>query len=533
MNSNLSTTSDPFALPFNAIQIILRNKYKFAVTVLLGLALTVFFFANATRKFSSSAKLFVKMGRESVVLDPTARTSQVTSMGDSREEQVFAVAELMNSRLIAEKVVDYFGPDVIREKKADAQSLGERLAFLNQANLNIFRVYSERDKAVTAFQKNLGVLAGKRTNVVSLSYEAESPELAQSVLEFIVEVTMDDHIRIHRTRGSEDYFAGKVESSSNQLGLLELELRDFKTEAGLASLEKQRDSLLELIAELRMDLLRSQSQEKALMAGLKNRQAKLKEIPEMVLIQEQTGQAQAVGQSFREQLFQLEIEEKQLSSRYPAYHPSVQQIREQIANVRKIHDAEAVATAKTLGVNPVYSELETEMVKSQAALAEVQARITAVADDLEQAETRIASFNDADMKVTKFTRKIDMVREVVKTNMDMLEQAKIDNELEERRISSLNVMQPPTLVPTPSNPKPMLTFGLGGLLSLIAGLGVALLFNRSNETSTVPSANVSREQRQAPAARSDSESGANAQASKDRAEPVAVGGPADGLRVPR
>ncbi len=106
-------------------------------------------------------------------------------------------------------------------------------------------------------------------------------------------------------------------------------MRDFKTEAGLASLEKQRDSLLELIAELRMDLLRSQSQEKALMAGVKDRQAKLIEIPEMVLIQEQTGQAQAVGQSFREQLFQLEIEEKQLSSRYPAYHPSVQQIREQ------------------------------------------------------------------------------------------------------------------------------------------------------------------------------------------------------------
>ena len=47
-------------------------RWAAALTVLLGLALTVFFFAIATRKFSSSAKLFVKMGRESVVLDPTA-----------------------------------------------------------------------------------------------------------------------------------------------------------------------------------------------------------------------------------------------------------------------------------------------------------------------------------------------------------------------------------------------------------------------------------------------------------------------------
>lgn len=533
MNSNLSSTTDPFALPFNAIQIVLRNKYKFALTVLLGLALTVFFFASATRKFSSSAKLFVKMGRESVVLDPTARTSQVTSVGDSREEQVFAVAELMNSRLVAEKVVDHFGPNVILEKKADAESLGDRLAFLNQANLNIFRVYSARDKAVKAFQQNLGVLAGKRTNVVSLSYEAESPELAQSVLEFLVEVTMDDHIRIHRTRGSEDYFVGKVDSSTKRLDQLELDLRDFKTSTGLASLEKQRESLLELIAALRMDLLRAESQEKALAAGLVNRQAKLKEIPEMMLVEEETGQAQAVGQSFREQLMQLEIQEKELSSRYGDQHPSVEQIREQIADVREIHATEQFGPAKTRGVNPVYSQLETEMLKSQAALAEVQAKIQMIRDDLKESENRIASFNDAEMKVTKLTREIDTVREVVRTNMDLLEQAKIDNELEERRISSLNVMQPPTLVPTPSNPKPMMTFGLGGLLSLIAGMGVVLLFNGSNKTSTAPATNASREQRQVHAARNDSESGVAA-TSKDLAEPVAVGGgPADGLRVPR
>ncbi len=533
MNSDLSTTPDPFALPFTAIQIVLRNKFKFVATVLLGLALTTFFFSNAPRKFSSSAKLFVKMGRESVVLDPTARTGQVSSVGESREEQVFAVAELMNSRLVAEKVVDHFGSDIILEKTAGGTSLGDRLSFLNQLNLNIFRVYSARDKAVKAFQENLGVLAGKRTNVVSLSYEAESPELARDVLEFVVDVTMDDHIRIHRTRGSEDYFVGKVESSSSQLEELELNLRDFKTETGLASLEKQRDSLLDLIAELRMDLLRAQSQEKALIAGLSSRQSKLKEIPEMMLIQEQTGQAQAVGQSFREQLFQLEIQEKQLSSRYPADHPSVKQIREQLADVRKINDNEAVTSAKTLGVNPVYSELETEMLKSQAALAEVQAKIAVISEDLKEAEGRIESFNDADMQVTKLTRGIDMAREVVKTNMDLLEQAKIDNELEERRISSLNIMQPPTLVPTPSNPKPMLTFGVGGLLSLISGFGVALMFNRKRQTPSERSINASRGRRQSSTERMESETVPTERPSRGRGEPVAVGEAADRVRVPR
>ena len=131
MNSNFPSPSDPSARPLNAIQVVLRNKFRFVVTVLLGLALTITFFANAPRKFNSSAKLFVKMGRESVVVDPTARTSQTSSAGDTRGEQVFAVAELLSSRMVAEKVVDHFGVQVILEKKAGTQSMGERLSFLN------------------------------------------------------------------------------------------------------------------------------------------------------------------------------------------------------------------------------------------------------------------------------------------------------------------------------------------------------------------------------------------------------------------
>ncbi len=479
MNSNQLTLSESNQNLAGAFAIIRRNKFKFAFTVLLGMVLTAAYFATAPRKFSSTAKLFIKKGRESVVIDPTARTSH------SGETEVFAVAELLNTRELAEEVVHHFGPDVILERESGSQSLGERLSFLNETTLNPLRVYSWQDKAVKSFQANLGVLAGKQTNVVSLAYEADSPEVAQHILKFLVDEVLEDHIRIHRTRGSEEYFYGKVESSVDKLDQLEGNLRDFKNQSGLASLPKQRDALLDLIAELRVDLLRAEFEKEALIAGLAERQAKMGEIPDRIVIEEETGQTGAVDQSLREELFALEIQEKELASKYEADNPLVRQIRGQIAEVKSISDNEHVSATVTHGPNPVYSDAKSAMLNSKAVLAEVQARAIAIRKDLEIAEKRIASFNDAELKLAKLDRDIEMARNVVKTNVELLEQARIDNELEQKRISSLNVMQSPTFVETPSNPKPKVVLGVGCLLSLIAGFGVVLLFDKRPVTQPV------------------------------------------------
>ena len=117
----------------------------------------------ATRTFRSEAKLFVRMGRESVTLDPTATMGQVVAAADSRESEVNAVAELLSSRTLAEKIVDQFGPTVILELDPEKKSpsLGQRLEWLDTYNLNPLRVYSLRDKAIKAFLESVRTLAGQ------------------------------------------------------------------------------------------------------------------------------------------------------------------------------------------------------------------------------------------------------------------------------------------------------------------------------------------------------------------------------------
>src|SRR5205085_9333831 len=105
----------------------------------------------------------------------------------------------------AEKIVDQFGPRVVLEKKGSG-SIGDMLSWLNAINLNPLRVYSIRDKAVKALQKNLGISAGKKSNVLTVSYKASNPQQAHDVLEALLTTAREDHARVHRTRGSQKFF---------------------------------------------------------------------------------------------------------------------------------------------------------------------------------------------------------------------------------------------------------------------------------------------------------------------------------------
>src|SRR5205823_13870797 len=179
---------------------------KVVATFALGLALTLAYLSLAKRLFQSEAKLLVRNGRESITLDPTATTGQYVAVGESRESEMHAVEELLRSRGLAERIVDRFGPARILEKRAGAISLGERLAWLNAYNLNPLRVYSVRDKAVKAVQKNLGISAGKKSNILTVSYKASNPQHAHDVLEALLTTAREDHARVHRTSGSQEFF---------------------------------------------------------------------------------------------------------------------------------------------------------------------------------------------------------------------------------------------------------------------------------------------------------------------------------------
>src|SRR5664279_4609003 len=94
---------------------LLRHKREstwFFVIVVVGTLLYTLFWP---KEYRSEGKLFLRLGRENATLDPTATLGQspTVNVPSSRENEINSVVEILQSRVLFEKVVDGLGPKAI------------------------------------------------------------------------------------------------------------------------------------------------------------------------------------------------------------------------------------------------------------------------------------------------------------------------------------------------------------------------------------------------------------------------------------
>ena len=95
------------------IQLFFRHWKKIlgfaTVTLVLAMGIIVVY----PKKYVSEAKLYVRMGRENVALDPTVTTAQTVMVQRTQENEINSLLDILGSRWMAEKVVDAVGVEKI------------------------------------------------------------------------------------------------------------------------------------------------------------------------------------------------------------------------------------------------------------------------------------------------------------------------------------------------------------------------------------------------------------------------------------
>jgi uncharacterized protein involved in exopolysaccharide biosynthesis len=463
-----------------------RHKFKAAFVFVLGCAATAVYFATARRMYESEAKLYVRVGRESVALDPTATTGQVVSLQDSREGEIIAIEQLLLSRELAEQVVDKLTPDVIFGRKPGAstlwspkQAIKDALTRLEPYNLNPLKVYDVRDRAIAQVQNNLHVTAVRKTSVVTIAYSADDPALARDVVEGFVAAAQVNHLRIHRTKGSHEFFEKKEAQLRSELATQEAALRDLKDQTGFAELNTQRELLLKRIAGILDDQLATQADLSSAAAEVKARQEELARIPELVTAEQTVGQPNTPEQQMRTKLYDLEVVERGLATVQTDQSPQLIAVREQIKQARAILGDEAPKTQTTKSLNKVRQESELALSARQAQLVALKAKDAALTTQLADARSELKAINQSEIEMAQLQRGIDLAASNHGKYSEYLEQARIDNELQSANVSSLNPLQRPTYSITPVSPKPIQTLAGGFALACFASCGVVLLAERS------------------------------------------------------
>lgn len=478
----------PEVSPWQVLAGIWRHKGKALLTFIVVCGLAAAYLSTAKRVYESEAKIYVRVGRESVALDPTATTGQVVSLQDSREGEVNAIEQLLLARETAEQVVDQLGTDMIFGKKPGSsgssfkQTIKDWLAKLDPINLNPVRVYDVRDKAITTVQKSLKVTAVRKTSIVTVSYSADDPAQARDIVEALVATAQAEHLRINRTKGSQEFFESKEQQLRTELETLEGKLRDLKTTTGFAELSKQRELLLQRIAGMQTELLSTQAELSSAKAEVAARQAELAKIPELVTAEQTTGQPETPENQMRTKLYDLEVLEKGLAAVQTDESPQLKSVREQIKQARAVLGDELPKTQTTKSLNKVRQESELALSARQAQLAALQAKETALTIQLTEARAELKSINHSEIEIAQLQRAINLAATNHGKYADYLEQTRIDQELHNAKISSLNLLQRPSYSITPVSPKPISVLAGGFFLACCAAGGIAFYFEHRRLT---------------------------------------------------
>jgi uncharacterized protein involved in exopolysaccharide biosynthesis len=288
-------------------------------------------------------------------------------------------------------------------------------------------------------------------------------------------------MNVYRPAGSYEFFDKQTAETRKNLVHAEENLRELKNSTGIASLEEQRNVLLQRIGDLQKNTEETRSALAASRAKVLSMEKTLANLPATVISQE-TNASQGV-EVMRARLYELQLKEQDLLSRYNENSKPVQEIRRQIVEAQALLvKEEGARTQVTRGPNEAYKQIESALLAERATLSSLQAKTEVVQEQLKAARGELKTINNSEILVTRVQREMSMQEVNYRKYYEKLEQARIDQALEIGKISNISVIQPATFPVKPVKPNAKLNLALGLFLGLFGGIGFAFFSEYMDHT---------------------------------------------------
>ncbi|HVX16190.1 MAG TPA: GNVR domain-containing protein [Pirellulales bacterium] len=455
----------------------------FFVTSLFASGLVIVF---APKTYRSEAKLLVRLGRENVILDAAATLGQnaAVAMPLSRENELNSVVSILNSRALAEQVVDALGPAAILDGRSGRHTTSDAPAqtvvkagtasWLN--DLKIMNSLPAREKAVLELLSSIRVSTARKSDVVDVTCLSPTPELSQAVVAKLVELYVEQHIEWNRTPKARDFFEQQTARLRADLNRKEESLVELKNETGMASPDEQRRMLIAQVGRLEDELMAAEASAAAAEAEVRLVEKKMHGYPTTEVTSRTTGFANEAADTMRAQLYSLELKEQELLAKYTEEHPEVRLVRDQIARSRAVLGSEDRTIAQvTTGRTRASEQAELSLLEREPLLASHQAKAGKVRSQLAEMRARLSELNRNEREVSQLAREVALNDASYRKYSESLEQARIDEALQSEQISNISIVQPASYEVKPARPQRLLTLVVGLLVGSCGSVGLALV----------------------------------------------------------
>jgi len=426
------------------------------LAVVLGTAIVTWCLPN---KYESRMKILVKNQRVDVAITPEATGGAPVGVDtDVSENEINSEIELLTSSDLLTQVA-----------KDTSLSQAGRAWFWTRPAPEAERI----ERAATDLAKDLVITPVKKANVISISYSANSPEVAAAVLKKLGDLYLEKHLKLHHPTGASDFFKEKADQYETQLHDSEKQLTNFQQDNKLVVLAQQKDLTLQRTAEAKTKLLESETAFNEATNRIKRIEQQLATTPKRIVTQSKSIPAQYSAERLNTMMVELQNRRTQLLTKF---RPDDRLVREVDAQIRTTREALAraesqTATEQQTDLNPLRQTLETEFSRARLEQTGAQARRDTQAAQLRDYEGELRKLEGDTTRHDDLQRQKKEAAENYQLYAKKREEARIADELDRQKITNVSIAEAPTIPRIPSSPNRPLNLLLGVFVATFLSLG--------------------------------------------------------------
>lgn len=474
-------------------KIILRHKLFILLMVLSSVITAVLLTYVVSEKYKSSTSILVRP-KKSINIVPKREEilNFPVSYYTSVETASKTYSEIIKSRVIAERVVNVLGLDRVQEDDGSGLKYLWRKTKNNVKKcmmktwvlLKYGRIPEEDNfsSAVTEIMESLSVKPTKETYLFEVEAEARTPQMASAIantsakvfIEYMEELSTIENDKARKM--SEE----KIKVSERKLEESRSALVSFKEKHGIVSLKKEMNLHLEALSAMETLWLSIVTK----ITGIEARKKELRrQIAELEKFSKSTTKVaeNPLIRELRSQLAMNEVKLARLSKRYTAEHREVQALLAENNEIREKlkQEAPTLPSEEMLSVDPVYQELSSEFTRVENDLESLKAERDWLTSAIREKKTLIELIPQAEAELARLELKVSLNEDTYKLLTKEYEELVL---LAYKNVPNIEVIHSAVAPVFPFRPIKVFNAVLAGILSLIAGVGIALLMENVNIT---------------------------------------------------
>ncbi|MFH5803356.1 GumC family protein [Alienimonas sp. DA493] len=441
------------------------------------------------RSYVSEAKFRVNPGRETASLDPsvTAGSNQISLSQTNREQDLNTAVDVLNSRAVLAYAVRRIGPEPILEGYVPAEdevaddvgdALDPEAARIDPgplAALGLSDPVSRFEKAVQAVGEMMEVISNKKSDVISVSVEAEKPALAQRICAEIVAGFRQKYTDASEIEGSSEFFAEKADEAKADLDRTAALLAEELNALGISTVEGRRQQLQEELSRLSAEEMDRRKALEGTLAEVAGYERVLADTPQTIDAGKMSNPATGAPDTLRKEIADLEARREKIVRETSAKAPGAVRLEREIAAAeRLLEDLTAESDQTTTAANPVWQDLTKSRLTAQAKAEGLRAELAAIRSQLDAARQAVAELNERESRILALQTERDESAKSLAKYVQNRELTKVADEMGAQRISSVNVFQEPTFSAKPVAPKKRLIALAGLVFAGFGALGLCL-----------------------------------------------------------